>query len=202
MRAIELAQAPDHLAQLKERIISRSAHVGVIGIGFIGLPLAVEQAKAGFQVVGVDHDHIRVAQLNNGLNYLRDVIDADLASAVASGKLTATTDFGTIRDFDVIICPPAATPAFHHDPSSPQEARTMAIDGKEFPYLYQLVWAELATTCGLPATVIPIGVRENLPIGVQIIGPEFEDRTPLAFARAIEREFGGFAPPPGYASGA
>ncbi|HEY1888054.1 MAG TPA: amidase, partial [Roseiarcus sp.] len=53
--------------------------------------------------------------------------------------------------------------------------------------------------CGLPATVIPIGVTDGLPVGVQIIGPEFEDRTPLAFARLIEREFGGFVPPPGYA---
>jgi amidase len=104
------------------------------------------------------------------------------------------------RDFDVVICPPAATPAFRHDPSTPQEARTMTIGGREFPYLHLLVWAELATTCGLPATVIPIGVAEGLPIGVQIIGPEFEDRTPLAFARMVEREFGGFTPPPGYAS--
>ena len=92
------------------------------------------------------------------------------------------------RDFDVVICPPAATPAFRHDPSTPQEARTMTIGGREFPYLHLLVWAELATTCGLPATVIPIGVAEGLPIGVQIIGPEFEDRTPLAFARMVERE--------------
>ena len=106
------------------------------------------------------------------------------------------------RDFDVVICPPAATPAFRHDHSAPQEARTMAIGGKEFPYLHQLAWAELATTCGLPATVIPIGVSEGLPIGVQIIGPEFEDRTPLAFAREVEREFGGFVAPPGYARGA
>jgi amidase len=103
------------------------------------------------------------------------------------------------RDFDVVVCPPAATPAFPHDPSTPQEARTMAVGGKEFPYLHNLVWAELATTCGLPATVIPMGVTEGLPIGVQIIGPGFEDRTPLAFARAIEREFGGFTVPPGYA---
>jgi amidase len=61
--------------------------------------------------------------------------------------------------------------------------------------------AELATMCGLPATVVPIAIAEGLPIGVQIIGPEFEDRTPLAFARMVEREFGGFTPPPGYASG-
>ncbi len=105
------------------------------------------------------------------------------------------------RDFDVVICPPAATPAFRHDHSTPQEKRKLAVDGKEFPYHFQLVWAELATTCGLPATVIPIAVAEGLPIGVQIIGPEFEDRTPLAFARLVEREFGGFTPPPGYAAG-
>jgi amidase len=104
------------------------------------------------------------------------------------------------REFDVVICPPSAVPAFPHDPSTPQEARKLAIGGKDFPYLHQLVWAELATTSGLPATVIPIGVTEGLPIGVQIIGPEYEDRTPLAFARAVEREFGGFTPPPGYAS--
>jgi amidase len=104
-------------------------------------------------------------------------------------------------DFDVVICPPAATPAFRHDPSTPQEARTMAVGDEEYPYLHQLAWAELATTSGLPATVIPIGVTDGLPIGVQIIGPEFEDRTPLAFARAVEREFGGFKPPPGYAPG-
>jgi amidase len=104
------------------------------------------------------------------------------------------------RDFDVVICPPATTPAFRHDHSTPQEQRKLAVDGKEFPYHFQLVWAELATTCGLPATVIPIAVAEGLPIGVQIIGPEFEDRTPLAFARLVEREFGGFTPPPGYAA--
>jgi Asp-tRNA(Asn)/Glu-tRNA(Gln) amidotransferase A subunit family amidase len=87
-----------------------------------------------------------------------------------------------------------------HDHSPDQDSRKLAVDGKEFPYLFQLLWAELATTCGLPATVIPIAVADGLPIGVQIIGPEFEDRTPLAFARLIEREFGGFTPPPGYAS--
>ena len=103
------------------------------------------------------------------------------------------------RDFDVVICPPAATPAFRHDPSTPQEARTMTVGDKEYPYLHLLAWAELATTCGLPATVIPIGIARGLPVGVQIIGPQYEDRTPLAFARAVEREFGGFVAPLGYA---
>jgi len=63
-----------------------------------------------------------------------------------------------------------------------------------------VVWPELATTPGLPATVAPIDRSQSgLPIGVQIIGPYLEDRTTIAFAGLIEREFGGFAPPPGYA---
>ena len=103
------------------------------------------------------------------------------------------------QDFDVVVCPPAATPAFPHDHTEPQTNRKIVIDGKEFPYLQTLVWADPATTCGLPATVVPIAIADGLPIGVQIIGPEYEDRTPLAFARLIEREFGGFAAPPGYA---
>ncbi|HET6927118.1 MAG TPA: amidase family protein, partial [Hyphomicrobiaceae bacterium] len=65
----------------------------------------------------------------------------------------------------------------------------------------QLVWPELATTSGLPATVAPIDRAETgLPIGVQIIGPYLEDRTTLAFAELIEREFGGFTPPPQFAN--
>jgi amidase len=103
------------------------------------------------------------------------------------------------QNFDVVVCPPAATPAFPHDHTEPQTDRTIVVDGKEFPYLQQLVWADPATTCGLPATVVPIAAADGLPIGVQIIGPDHEDRTPLAFARLVEREFGGFVVPPGYA---
>ena len=62
-----------------------------------------------------------------------------------------------------------------------------------------MVWADPATTCGLPATVVPIAIADGLPIGMQIVGPEYEDRTPLAFARLVERAFGGFSAPPGYA---
>jgi amidase len=61
------------------------------------------------------------------------------------------------------------------------------------------VWADPATTCGLPATAAPIDLSPSgLPIGVQIIGPYLEDRTTIAFAELLEREFGGFVPPPGY----
>lgn len=70
-----------------------------------------------------------------------------------------------------------------------------------YPYSDQLVWPEIATTPGLPATAAPIDRSENgLPIGVQIVGPHLEDRTTIAFAALMEREFGGFTPPPGFGS--
>ena len=70
-----------------------------------------------------------------------------------------------------------------------------------YPYSDQLVWPEIATTPGLPATAAPIDRSETgLPIGVQIVGPHLEDRTTIAFAALMEREFGGFMPPPGLAA--
>ena len=92
------------------------------------------------------------------------------------------------------------TAAFPHDHRMPYSMRSIEIDGKEYPYFDQLVWPGIATTPGLPATAIPIDRSETgLPIGVQIVGPYLEDRTTIAFAQLIEREFGGFVPPPGYA---
>jgi amidase len=104
------------------------------------------------------------------------------------------------REWDVVLCPVMPTPAFPHD-HSPIEARRIRVDGKSYSYLdAQVAWAELATTTGLPATVAPIDRSQSgLPIGVQIIGPYLEDRTTIAFAELLEREFGGFTPPPGYA---
>jgi len=104
------------------------------------------------------------------------------------------------REWDVVLCPSMPTPAFPHNQSVPDFARHIEIDGKEYPYFDQLVWPEIATTPGLPATAAPIDRSETgLPIGVQIVGPYLEDRTTIAFAELIEREFGGFVPPPGYA---
>jgi amidase len=103
------------------------------------------------------------------------------------------------RTFDVVLCPVTPTPAFPHDHSPEQRQRRIRIDGTEYPYLDQIVWAGIATLVGLPATAAPIGRSpEGLPIGVQIIGPYLEDRTPIAFAMAMEREFGGFVAPPGF----
>lgn len=99
--------------------------------------------------------------------------------------------------FDAVICPIMPTPAYPHDHSPVQEKRHITIDGKDYPYPDQLAWAGIATLPGLPATAIPTGFApDGLPVGVQVVGPWLEDRTPLKLAELIEREFGGFVPPP------
>ncbi len=101
------------------------------------------------------------------------------------------------RSFDAVICPVMPTPAYPHDHSPEQETRRINIDGKDYTYPDQLAWPGIATLPGLPATAIPIGLSpEGLPVGVQIVGPWLEDRTPLRLAELIEREFGGFVRPP------
>ena len=102
------------------------------------------------------------------------------------------------RDYDSVIYPVAAVPAFPQDHSEPFDARQLDIDGKLTNYSDAcFIWADPASTCGLPATAVPIErTPSGLPIGVQIIGPYLEDRTTIALAGLIEREFGGFVPPP------
>jgi UDP-N-acetyl-D-glucosamine dehydrogenase len=96
-----------HYDALREKIRSKSATVVVIGLGYVGLPLAVEKAKAGFHVVGIERNEVRVAQVNRGENYIADVLAQDLASVVAKGLLTATRSFDVVADADVItICVP------------------------------------------------------------------------------------------------
>jgi amidase len=103
-------------------------------------------------------------------------------------------------DIDVVLCPCMPTPAWPHDHSMPDQSRKFNVDGKTVPYYDQLVWASIATLTGLPATAAPIGKSDNgLPIGVQIIGGFHEDRTTIKFAELIEREYGGFTPPPNFA---
>jgi len=95
-----------------------------------------------------------------------------------------------------VLCPPMPTVAFPHDHAQ-RGQRMIDVDDKRIPNDDLLAWAGIATLNGLPATAAPLGRTENgLPIGVQIIGGYLEDKTTIAFAGLIEREFGGFAPPP------
>ena len=104
--------------------------------------------------------------------------------------------FNLFQEVDVVLCPPMPSLAFAHD-HTPQRTRQLDIDGSKIPYNDQMAWAGIATLNGLPATTMPNGRSENgLPIGVQIIGAYLDDRSTIAFAGLVEREFGGFTPPP------
>ncbi|GLH80403.1 amidase [Bradyrhizobium sp. SSBR45G] len=103
------------------------------------------------------------------------------------------------ESFDAVICPIMPTPAYPHDHSPDMERRRITIDGVDHPYGDQLAWPGIATLPGLPATAIPLGLADGLPVGVQIVGPFLEDRTPIKLAELIERDFGGFVPPPMFA---
>ena len=97
-----------------------------------------------------------------------------------------------------MLCPVLPTVAFPHDHSD-MTGRRLQVDDRNIPYGDQFVWPSVATMPGLPATAMPIGrAPGGVPIGMQIVGPFLEDRTPLTFAALMEREFGGFVPPPGY----
>ncbi len=92
---------------LREKILDRSAKVGVLGLGYVGLPLAVEFAKAGFRVFGIDVDADRVSRILAGNSYIQDVPAKVLGELVSSRKLTATTDYRVLREIDAVsICVP------------------------------------------------------------------------------------------------
>ena len=93
--------------QLRERITSKKAKVSVLGLGYVGLPLAVEFSRAGFDVVGIDVQQSKVDRFNRGESYIKDVKDSVFEPLVRSGKLRATADFSVIRELDTIdICVP------------------------------------------------------------------------------------------------
>jgi UDP-N-acetyl-D-glucosamine dehydrogenase len=92
---------------LAEKIESKRAHIGILGLGYVGLPLAVEYAQAGFHVTGIDPDEKKTILINAGESYIKDIPSSVLRPLVESGRLTATSDFAAIRDLDTVnICVP------------------------------------------------------------------------------------------------
>jgi len=97
------------------QIAERKIIVGVIGLGYVGLPLAVEKAKAGFKTIGFDIQEEKVKMVNRGHNYIGDVVDSELAQLVQTGKLSAVSDFSFIKDVDFIaICVPTPLDIHQH----------------------------------------------------------------------------------------
>lgn len=98
---------------LLDKINKKEIIVGVVGLGYVGLPLAVEKAKAGFKTIGFDVQSAKVDMVNKGQNYIGDVVDSDLEELVKNGMLSATSDFSFVKDVDfVAICVP--TPLDEH----------------------------------------------------------------------------------------
>jgi amidase len=153
---------------------------------------AYERVEAAAKSLQADDDSLAAARVRGVAFSHRDWISAGRVQ----GRIRQQWR-DLFKKFDVVLCPPMPTPAFAHDHTKDHRTRRIVIDGKQVPYLRQIVWASMATLSGLPATVAPIGRSdEGLPIGVQIIGPYLEDHTTIAFAGLIEHEFGGFVPPP------
>ena len=100
--------------------------------------------------------------------------------------------------YDLLLCPAAASPAFPHDQSGERHDRTITVNGRTQPVVDQLFWAGYPCGYYLPSTVAPIGLADGLPVGIQIIGRQYDDRTCLHMAALIEEGYHRFAPPPGY----
>lgn len=103
------------------------------------------------------------------------------------------------REYDVLLCPASAVPAFPHNIAEDMTVREVLINGTPQPYLDLVFWSGITCNCYLPAVSAPAGrTAEGLPVGIQIVGPYLEDRTAIAFAEQFEAVVGGFQPPPGY----
>jgi amidase len=155
-------------------------------------PEGIAAAQAGAANLKPDDISLGAERLRGMVLSHRDWVLAD------SGRARLRAQWRELfKSFDAVICPVMPTPAYPHDHSPEQEKRRIDIDGKDHVYTDQLAWPGIATLPGLPATAIPIGLSpDGLPVGVQIVGPWLEDRTPIKLAELIEREFGGFVPPP------
>src|SRR5215831_391016 len=96
-----------YMQTLMQKITDRSAHVSIIGLGYVGLPLAIGFAQAGYRVTGIDTDPQKVAGIQAGISHVQDVCSTELQQVVQHGFLHATCDFGVLAEMDsVSICVP------------------------------------------------------------------------------------------------
>ncbi|PZQ59536.1 MAG: amidase [Phenylobacterium zucineum] len=154
------------------------------------LPDLAAQHRVYMAIVGAAMSRGSPAGTTLNAHDLMNLYDAQ----VAYRRLWATL----FEEFDVVLAPAFGTVAYPHVDEPDNSQRILTIDGKPTAYFDQIAWPGLALLPNLPATAVPIGLsRGGMPIGVQVIGPYLEDRTTIAFAGLVEREFGGYrAPPP------
>ena len=183
---------------LEDRIKSRSARVGIIGLGYVGLPLAVEFAKAGFVVTGIDIEESKVARLNRGESYIQDLPSASLRPFLETGEFSATTDFSVVADLDTISI---AVPTPLRKTKDPDMSYIVSVCQEVARYLSpgKLVILESTTYPGTTnELVLPMLERADLKVGEQFFlcfSPERIDPGNVKFQTSnIPKVIGGITP--------
>jgi amidase len=155
----------------------------------------------------------QIASLAKGASQLDPQDDSHLARSLRAATMSHRTWLGFneerhkirwqwhefFKEYDLLLCPVLATAAPKHELQVPTHRREIEVNGKRVPFFAQLFWAGYGGQAHLPASVAPIGFTEQgLPVGVQILGPQYGDRTCIQFAKLLEAEYHRFVPPPGY----
>ena len=184
--------------ELLRKIEQRTARAGVVGLGYVGLPLAVEFARSGLRTIGLDVDTRKVAAVNRGDSYIADVEAADLAALTANGTLRATTDFSSVAELDTVnICVPTPLRKTKDPDMSYVVAAVEAVSAHAHPGM--LIVLESTTYPGTTAEVVqPLLERKGLRVGVDIFlafSPERVDPGNGVFTtRNVPKVVGGTTP--------
>ncbi|MFC5446807.1 nucleotide sugar dehydrogenase [Paenibacillus aestuarii] len=164
MRADQLVS--NYSTELIEKFTNKTAVIGVIGLGYVGLPLAVEKAKAGYKVIGFDVQDSKVEMVNAGVNYIGDVIDEDLRDLIQEGRLQATTNFTFLDDVDAVaICVPTPLDTYQQPDTSYVVNSTKEI--AKFLHKGMLIVLESTTYPGTTEELVkPILEQTGLQCGI------------------------------------
>ncbi|ESU34211.1 UDP-N-acetyl-D-glucosamine dehydrogenase [Bacillus sp. 17376] len=155
----------NNFEKLVDKIEKREAVIAVVGLGYVGLPLAVEKAKAGYKVIGFDVQPSRVEQVNMGINYIGDVVDQDLADMVEKGRLVATTDYARMAEVDAAaICVPTPLDIYQQPDTSYVESSAKEI--AKYAHEGMLVVLESTTYPGTTEEIVkPVLEAKGLVTG-------------------------------------
>ena len=186
------------MSNIKKKLIDKTATLGVVGLGYVGLPLAVEKAKAGFKTIGFDVQESKVEMVNAGKNYIGDVVNEDLEEIVKSGLLSATTDFAQVASADcVCIAVPTPLDAYQQPDISYVKASAESI----VPYMHKdmLIVLESTTYPGTTEELLkPILEKSGLKCGVDFhlaFSPERVDPGNLIYkTKNTPKVVGGITP--------
>jgi len=138
---------------LLKKIKDKTAKIAIVGLGYVGLPLAVQKAKAGFSVIGIERKRERVDMVNKGKTYIPDIVGDELKNVVKEKKFKATQSFNSISEVDIIcICVP--TPLTKH--KEPDTQYIESVTDKMLPYLHknQLIILESTSYPGTTEEII------------------------------------------------